>query len=184
MGGHPPGDGPHDPCGARPPQGMQANGTAPGPHTRTPAPTARVDDGPRQPAQRATVGGGGAPDRRRPSQRTRGPRNPGCPPLRNPGNTGHGDSAGPRARTPVPTAGGQRAPTAPRRRAAGGGRAPGLGRPSQWDRHGPRGGEHLVPTRTHECRHAEPAYELPQQRPAAPTARAPGTGNPHPTPCS
>ena len=91
---------------------------------------------------------------------------------------------GPRTRTPVPTARGQRAPTAPRRRAAGGGRAPGLGRPSQRDRHGSWGREHLVPTRTHECRPAEPAYELPHPRPAAPTARAPATGNPHPTRCS
>ena len=51
---------------------------------------------------------------------------------------------------------------------------------------GPRqtaGREHLVPTRAHECWPAEPAYELPQPRPAAPTARAPATGNPHPTPC-
>ena len=46
------------------------------------------------------------------------------------------------------------------------------------------GGGHLVPTRTHECRPAELAYKLPHPRPAAPTARAPATGNPHPTPCS
>ena len=133
----PPGTAPHHPRVARPPQGMQAEGTAPGPDTRTPAPTAREDDGPRQPAQRADSRGR---DLRRSSQRTRGPRNPGCPPLRNTGNTGHGDSAGPRTRAPVPTARGQRAPTAPRRRAAGGGGAPGLGRPSQRGRHGPRGG--------------------------------------------
>ena len=37
----PPGTAPHDPCGARPPQGMQANGTVSGLHTHTPAPTAR-----------------------------------------------------------------------------------------------------------------------------------------------
>ena len=95
---------------------------------------------PDSPPRGRTVGGGGAPDRRRPSQWTRGPRNPGCLPLRNTGNTGHRDSARPRTRTPVPTARGQRAPTAPRRRAAGGGRAPGLERPSQRGRHGPRGG--------------------------------------------
>ena len=46
------------------------------------------------------------------------------------------------------------------------------------------GGEHLMPTRTHQCRPAEPAYELPDPRPAAPTACAPATGNPHPTPRS
>ena len=81
---------------------------------------------PDSPLTGRTVGGGGAPDCRRPSQRTRGPQNAGCPPLRNTGNTGHGDRARPRTRTPVPTARWQRAPTAPRRRAAGGGRALGL----------------------------------------------------------
>ena len=59
MAGHPPGDGPHHPRGARPPQGMQAKGRVPGPHTRTPAPTGRVDDGPRQTAQRADSWGRG-----------------------------------------------------------------------------------------------------------------------------
>ena len=37
----PPGTAPHHPCGTQPPQGMQAKGTVLGPHTRTPAPTAR-----------------------------------------------------------------------------------------------------------------------------------------------
>ena len=39
----PPGDGPptHQPRGTQPPQGMQAKGTVLGPHTHTPAPTAR-----------------------------------------------------------------------------------------------------------------------------------------------
>ena len=46
------------------------------------------------------------------------------------------------------------------------------------------GVEHLLPTRTRECRPAEPAYELSHPRPAAPTAPAPATGNPHPTPSS
>ena len=40
---------------------------------------------------------------------------------------------------------GQRAPTAPRRRAAGRGRAHGLGRPSQRGCHGPRGGSTYCP---------------------------------------
>ena len=44
------------------------------------------------------------------------------------------------------------------------------------------GGEHLMPTRAHERRPAEPAYELPHPHPAAPTARTPATGNPHPPP--
>ena len=42
-GGRPPlpGTAPHHPRGTQPPQGMQAKGTVLGPHTRTPAPTAR-----------------------------------------------------------------------------------------------------------------------------------------------
>ena len=36
----PPGTAPHHPRSTQPPQGMQAMGTVPGPHTRTPAPTA------------------------------------------------------------------------------------------------------------------------------------------------
>ena len=38
---HPPGTAPHHPRGTQPPQGMQAKGTVLGPHTHTPAPTAR-----------------------------------------------------------------------------------------------------------------------------------------------
>ena len=37
----PPGTAPHHPQGTQPPQGMQAKGTVLGPHTHTPAPTAR-----------------------------------------------------------------------------------------------------------------------------------------------
>ena len=37
----PPGTAPHHPHGKQPPQGMQAKGTVLGPHTHTPAPTAR-----------------------------------------------------------------------------------------------------------------------------------------------
>ena len=37
----PPGTAPHRPRGTQPPQGMQAEGTVLGPHTHTPAPTAR-----------------------------------------------------------------------------------------------------------------------------------------------
>ena len=36
-----PGTAPHQPRSTQPPQGMQAKGTVPGPHTRTAAPTAR-----------------------------------------------------------------------------------------------------------------------------------------------
>ena len=53
-GGRPPpsGTAPHRPRGTQPPQGMQAKGTALGPHTPTPAPQ-HVGGGPQQPAQRA-----------------------------------------------------------------------------------------------------------------------------------
>ena len=123
------------------PTGPASRGDSAGPpEPAHPRPQQEWMTDPDSPPRGRTVGGGGAPDRRRPSQRTRGPRNLGCPPLRNTGNTGHGDRAGPRTRTPVPTARGQRASTAPRRRAAGAGRAPGLGRPLQRGRHGPRGG--------------------------------------------
>ena len=37
----PPGTAPHHPRGKQPPHGMQAKGTVLGPHTHTPAPTAR-----------------------------------------------------------------------------------------------------------------------------------------------
>ena len=49
---------------------------------------------------------------------------------------------------------------------------------------GTAGGEHLMPTRTPERWPAEPAYDLPNPRPAAPIARTPARGNPHPIPCS
>ena len=61
------GTAPHHPRGTQPPQGMQAKGTVFGPHTHTPAPTAR---GWRTPTARPVGGqsGGPAPDLRRPSQ--------------------------------------------------------------------------------------------------------------------
>ena len=127
----PPGTAPTTPAERGPHRARKPRGQRRAPTPAHPRPQQEWMTDPNSPPRGWTVGGGGAPDRRRPSQRTRGPRNPGCPPLRNTGNTGHRDSAGPRTRTPVPTARGQRAPTAPRRRAAGGGRAHGLARPSQ-----------------------------------------------------
>ena len=52
----PPGTAPHHPCGTQPPQGMQAKGTVLGPHTHTPAPTAR---GRRTPTARPVGGQSG-----------------------------------------------------------------------------------------------------------------------------
>ena len=74
----PPGTAPHQPRGTQPPQGMQAKGTVLGPHTQTTAPTAR---GWRTPTARPSgraVGGGTAPDLRRPSQWWKAPP-PGTP---------------------------------------------------------------------------------------------------------
>ena len=225
-GGRPPprGAAPHLPRGTQLPPGMRAEGTVPGPHTRTPAPTAcglwtptarpeggrsgegqrLVPDAPHNSGRPAPRGQPRAPPRSTAPPRYAGRGDSAGPPhphTRAHGKHGDGPTArpegeqsgqgerltadaphnGPRTRTPVPTALGQRAPTPPGRRAAGEGRAPGLGRPSQRDRHRR---EHLVPTRMHKRRPAEPAYELPRPRLASPTARAPATGNPHPTPCS
>ena len=56
----PPGTAPHHPRGTQPPQGMQAKGTVLGPHTHTPAPTAR---GWRTPAARPVGGQSGEGER-------------------------------------------------------------------------------------------------------------------------
>ena len=73
----PPGTACHHPRGTQPPQGMQAKGTVLGPHTYTPAPTAR---GWRTPTARPVGGsqGGTAPDLGRPSQWWKAPP-PGTP---------------------------------------------------------------------------------------------------------
>ena len=64
----PPGTAPHHPRGTQPPQGMQAKGTVLGSHTHTPAPTARGWRTQNSPPSGRAVGGGTAPDLRRPSQ--------------------------------------------------------------------------------------------------------------------
>ena len=56
----PPGTAPHHPRGMQPPQGMQAKGTVLGPHTHTPAPTAR---GWRTPTARPVGGQSGEGER-------------------------------------------------------------------------------------------------------------------------
>ena len=120
---------------------------------------------PDSPPRGRTVGGGGALDRRRPSQRTRGPRSPGCPPLRNTGNTGHGDSAVSRTRTPLPTARGQRAK-----------QPPGGGQPEEGERpasDAPRNGAAT------DRRGGEPSAHTHTRMPA----RGTGVRAPRPTPC-
>ena len=78
MAGHPPpGTAPRVPRGTQPPQGMQAKGTVLGPHTHTSAHSTWLADPNRPPSGRA-VGGGTAPDLRRPSQWWKAPA-PGTP---------------------------------------------------------------------------------------------------------
>ena len=135
----PPGDGPPRPPRHAAPQGMQAKGTVPGPrnpHTRAHSTWAADPDSP--PRGRA-VGGGRAPDPRRPSRRRKAP-SPGYalppPPQRaTPARKGARCGAGAgslRPHRPHPGHTGRGTPAArPRGRAAGGGTAPDTRRLSQ-----------------------------------------------------
>ena len=89
----PPGTAPHQPSGTQPPQGMQAKGTVLGPHTNTPAPTAR---GWRTPTA-CPVGGQSGEGRRLTSDT---PHNGGRhPPRGRPSATPTASNAGPQGRT-------------------------------------------------------------------------------------
>ena len=124
----PPGPAPRHPRGTQPPQGMQAKGTVLGPHTHTPAPTAR---GWRTPTARP-VGGQSGEGQRMTSD---APQNGGRHPLRGrPSATPTTSNAGPQGRTlwgrcwgptPAPTAPGtlrSRNPGYPLQRTGGRGR--------------------------------------------------------------
>ena len=104
----PPGTAPRRPRGTQPPQGMQAKGTVLGPHTHTPAPTAR---GWRTPTARPMGGQSGEGRRLTPDAPHNGGRHP---PQGRPSATPTASNAGPQGRTLwgrswVPTP----APTAP-----------------------------------------------------------------------
>ena len=139
VAGHPPGDSPPPPRGTQPPQGMQARGTALGPHTHTPAPTARgsrtptarpiggqseegqplTSDAPHTMVEGALPGDTLPPPPQRATPARKGARcgaGAGSPRLRrpHPGHTGRGTPA-----------------TRSRGRATGGGTAPNTRRPSQ-----------------------------------------------------
>ena len=89
----PPGTAPHHPRGMQRPQGMQAEGTVLGPHTHTPAPTAR---GWRTPTARP-VGGQSGEGRRLASD---APQNDGRhPPWGRPSASPTASNAGPQGRT-------------------------------------------------------------------------------------
>ena len=121
----PPGTAPHHPRGMQPAQGMQAKGTVLGPHSHTPAPTAR---GWRTPTARP-VGGQSGEGQRLPSD---APHNGGRhPPQGRPSATPTASNAGPQGRTlwgrcwvrmPAPTASGthgSRNPGCPLQRTGG-----------------------------------------------------------------
>ena len=90
---HPSGTAPHQPCGTQPPQGMQAKGTVLGPHTHTPAPTAR---GWRTPTARPMGGQSGEGQRLTSDAPHNGGRHP---PRGRPSATPTASNAGPQGRT-------------------------------------------------------------------------------------
>ena len=172
----PPGDGPLPPPWHAPPQGMKARGTVLGPHTHTPAPTARgwrtrtarpiggqsgegqrlTSDAPHTMAEGIPPGDALRPPPQRATPARKGARcgaGAGSPGLHrpHPGHTGRGTPA-----------------TRSRGRAAGGGTAPNTRTPLAMMEGTP------------------PGNALPPPLPQATHQRtnAPATGHPHPTPCS
>ena len=155
----PPGTAPHHPRGTQPPQGMQAKGTVLGPHTHTPAPTAR---GWRTPTARP-VGGQSGRDSASPHTPLTmvegtppGDALPPPPQRATPAHKGARCGAGagsPRPHRPHPGHTGRGTMAARSRgRAAGGGTAPDTRRPSQrWQATPPGDGpppppRHAAPT--------------------------------------
>ena len=124
----PPGTAAHHPCSTQPPQGMQAKGTVLGPHTHTPAPTAR---GWRTPTARPVGGQSGEGQRLTSDAPHNGRRQA---PRGRPSATPTASNAGPQGRTlwsrcwvstPAPTAPGthgSRNPGCPLQRTGGRGR--------------------------------------------------------------
>ena len=158
----PPGTAPHHPHGTQPPQGVQAKGTVLGPHTHTPAPTAR---GWRTPTARPVGGQSGEGQRLASDAPHNGGRHP---PRGRHSATPTASNAGPQGRTlwgwcwvptPAPTAPGthgSRNPGCPLQRTGGrGGTAPDTRRPSQrWQANPPRDGPRPSPRHTAPTGHA------------------------------
>ena len=180
MAGHPPrGRPPHHPRGTQPPQGMQATGTVSGPHTHTPAPTAR---GWRTQIARPVRGQSGegqhlTSDAPHHGGRHPNPREPTPPPPQRatPARKGARCGAGagsPRPHRPHLGHTGRGAPPARSRgRAAGGGTAPDTRRPSERWQATPLG------TAPHHPRGTQP----PQGMQAKGTVLGPHTHSPAPT---
>ena len=135
----PPGTAPHHPRNTQPPQGMQARGTVLGPHTHTPAPTARGWQTPTARPTGGQLGGGQRLTLDAPHTMVEGtPPGDALPPLpqrATPARKGARCGAGAgstRPHRPHPGHTGTGTPaTGSRGRAAGGGTAPDTRRPSQ-----------------------------------------------------
>ena len=158
----PPGTAPHQSRGTQPPQGMQAEGTVLGPHTHTPAPTAR---GWRTPTARQVGGQSGEGHRLNSDAPHNGGRHPPgnalppppqrATPVRK--NARCGASArSPRPHRPHPGHTGRGTLAARSRgRAAGGGTAPDTRRPSQrWQARPPGDGPPPPPQHAARTGHA------------------------------
>ena len=177
----PPGTAPHHPRGTQPPQGMQAKGTVLGPHTNTPAPTAR---GWRTPTARPVGGQSGEGQRLTSDAPHNGGRHAprgrpsATPTASNAGRKGArcGTGAGsPRPHRPHPGHTGRGTLAARSRgRAAGGGTAPDTRRPSQrWQATPPGDGPPPPPRHAAPTGHAGrgDSVGLPHPHSPAPTAR-------------
>ena len=186
MTGHPPrGRPPHHPRGTQPPQGMQAKGTVSGPHTHTPAPTAR---GWRTPTARP-VGGQSVEGQRLTSD---APHNGGRhPPPRTPFRHPHseqprparahavGPVLGPHARTDRTrnTRVAEQWPPAPEDGRPGGGTAPDTRRPSQrWQATPPGDGPPTTPAARSPHRACKPRGQCWAPTPTHPRPQHVGGG--------
>ena len=172
----PPGTAPHHPRGTQPPQGMQAKETVLGPHTHTPAPTAR---GWRTPTARPVGGQSGGGQRLTSDAPHNGGRHP---PRGRPSATSTASNAGLQGRTlcgwcwvstPVPIAPGTHGSRNPGR--------PLHGRPGE--------GQHLTPDAPHNggrppppgtAPHHPRGTQLPQGMQAKGTVLGPDTHTPAP----
>ena len=167
----PPGTAPHHPRSRQPPQGMQAKGTVMGPHTRTPAPTARgwqtptarLGGGQSREGERLTSDAPNNGERHPPPGDALPPPPQRATPARKGARCGAGGGS-PRPHQPHPGHTGRGTPAArPRGRAAGGGRAPDTRRPSQrWQGNPPGVSPPPLP------RHAAPAGHASQGDSAEP----------------